>query len=265
MGKKNSHEYSRAQNENGPRNSKESQGLVLTENEKKMVEWMDQMEKLLMRSRRVEEAMDLHSLSLFPQPGAPPKFKMPTLDKFDGTSSPKAHLKIYIRALQPLGADEEVLAQMFQNTFARDALHWFLNLEDSRTQTWEDMCHEFYKQYKYNTEVDITRWDLETTKQDSSESFNAFITRWRTKAAQMIVRPNEEEQLNMIVKNLLPTYNKYLFARYFPNFKTLIAVGTQIEDAINNDGIIQDLMDQQIIAAPASTNQSNSTSWVAKL
>ena len=81
----------------------------------------------------------------------------------------------------------------------------------------------------------------------------------------MTVRPNKEEQLNMIVKNLLLTYNKYLFARYFSNFKTLIAAGTQIEDAINNNGIIQDLMDQQIIAAPASTNQSNSTSWVAKL
>ena len=73
----------------------------------------------------------------------------------------------------------------------------------------------------------------------------------------MTVRPNKEEQLNMIVKNLLLTYNKYLFAQYFPNFKTLIAAGTQIEDAINNSGIIQDLMDQQIIA---STNQSNSTS-----
>ena len=126
------------------------------------------------------------------------------------------------------------------------------------------MCHEFYKQYKYNTKVDITWQDLETTKQDSSESFHAFITRWRTKAAQMTIRPNEEEQLNMIVKNLLPTYDKYLFARYFPSFKTLIATRTQIEDAINNGGIIQDLMDQQIIATPASTNQSNSTSWVTK-
>ena len=58
----------------------------------------------------------------------------------------------------------------------------------------------------------------------------------------------------MILKNLLPTYNKYLFARYFPNFKTLIAAGTQTEDTINNSGIIQDLMDQQIIAAPTSTN-----------
>ena len=37
----------------------------------------------------------------------------------------------------------------------------------------------------------------------------------------------------MVVKNLLPVYHKYLFAKYFPNFKALIAAGTQIEDAIN--------------------------------
>ena len=136
MGNKNSHESSRAQNDNGPRNSKESHGLVLTENEKKMVKRMDQMEKLLMRSRRVEEAVDQNSLSLFPQARAPPKFKIPTLDKFDGTSCPKVHLKMYIRALHPLGVDEELLAQMFQNTFTGAALRWFLNLEDSQTQTW---------------------------------------------------------------------------------------------------------------------------------
>ena len=41
----------------------------------------------------------------------------------------------------------------------------------------------------------------------------------------------------MVVKNLLPVYHKYLFAQYFPNFKALIAVGTQIEDAINNGTI----------------------------
>jgi len=41
MGKKNSYESSRAQNDKGPRNSKESHGLVLVENEKKMDERMD--------------------------------------------------------------------------------------------------------------------------------------------------------------------------------------------------------------------------------
>ena len=53
-------------------------------------------------------------------------------------------------------------------------------------------------------------------------------------------RPSEEEQLAMVVKNLLPVYHKYLFAQYFPNFKALIDVGTQIEDAINNGTIKND-------------------------
>ena len=55
----------------------------------------------------------------------------------------------------------------------------------------------------------------------------------------MMSRPSEEEQLAMVVKNLLPVYNKYLFAQYFPNFKALIAAETQIEDAVNN-GTIKD-------------------------
>ena len=60
--------------------------------------------------------------------------------------------------------------------------------------------------------MDVTRRDLETTKQEPKESFSTFIIKWRSKAAQMINRPNEEKQLNMVVKNLLPVYHKYFFA-----------------------------------------------------
>ena len=89
-------------------------------------------------------------------------------------------------------------------------------------------------------EVDITRRDLETTKQELKESFFTFITKWRAKATQMMSRPSEEEQLAIVVKNLLLVYHKYLFAQYFPNFKGIIAAGTQIEDAINNSTIKTD-------------------------
>ena len=82
--------------------------------------------------------------------------------------------------------------------------------------------------------MDVTRRDLETTKQEPKESFSAFIAKWRSKTAQIMNRPNEEEQLTMVVKNLLPIYHKYLFAQYFLNFKALIAASTQIEDVINN-------------------------------
>ena len=83
----------------------------------------------------------------------------------------------------------------------------------------------------------MTRRDLETTKQDLKESFSTFITKWRSKATQMMNRPNEEEQLTIVVKHLLPIYHKYLFAQYFPNFKVLIVAGIQIKDAINNGTI----------------------------
>ena len=85
-------------------------------------------------------------------------------------------------------------------------------MEGNRAKTWEDICREFHNQYKYNIEVDVTRRDLETTKQELKESFSAFITKWRSKATQMMNRPNEEEQLTMVVKNLLFVYHKYLLA-----------------------------------------------------
>ena len=78
---------------------------------------------------------------------------------------------------------KELLAQMFQNTLTGANLRWFLNLDDTRAKGWEDIYREFHKQYKYNIEVDITRRDLETTKQEQKESFSTFITKWRSKAA----------------------------------------------------------------------------------
>ena len=84
---------------------------------------------------------------------------------------------MYMRAMQPLGGTKEILAQMFQNTLTGATLRWFLNLDDSRVRSWEGICREFHKQYKYNIEVDITRRDLETIKQEPKESFSTFITK----------------------------------------------------------------------------------------
>ena len=76
-----------------------------------------------------------------------------------------------------------MLAQMFQNMLTRASLKWFLNVEENRAGNWEDICREFHNQYKYNIEVDVTKRDLETTKQELKESFFAFITKWTSKAA----------------------------------------------------------------------------------
>ena len=99
------------------------------EGEKKINERMNKMEEMFKRARKVEDLMDYQSISLFSDVRLPPKFKMPTLDKFDGTGCPKSHLKMYMRAIQPLGATKELLAQMFQNTLTGAVIRWFLNLD----------------------------------------------------------------------------------------------------------------------------------------
>ena len=74
------------------------------------------MEEMIKRAHKMEDIRDYQLLSLFSNVRLPLKFKMPVLDKFDGTGCPISHLKMYMRAMQPLGATEEMLAQMFQNT-----------------------------------------------------------------------------------------------------------------------------------------------------
>ena len=75
------------------------------------------------------------------------------------------------------GATKEMLAQMFQNTLTRATFRWFLNVEDNRARNWEDICREFHNQYKNNIEVDVTKRDLETAKQEPKESFSTFIAK----------------------------------------------------------------------------------------
>ena len=69
------------------------------ESEKKINERMNKMEEIIRRARKMEDLMDYESLSLFPNVRLPPKFKMSTLDKFDGTGRPKSHMKMYMKAM----------------------------------------------------------------------------------------------------------------------------------------------------------------------
>ena len=94
----------------GQEDIKTNQIPTILEGEKKINERINKVEEMIKRACKMKGLMDYQSLSLFPDVRLPPKFKLPTLDKFDGTGCPKSHLKMYMRAMLPLGATEELLA-----------------------------------------------------------------------------------------------------------------------------------------------------------
>ena len=50
----------------------------------------------------------------------------------------------------------------------------------------------------------------------------------------LVNRPNEKDQINMIIKKLLPAYNSRLLSSLISSFGELCDCGTRIENAINN-------------------------------
>ncbi|KAL6327381.1 hypothetical protein AAG906_019071 [Vitis piasezkii] len=86
------------------------------------------------------------------------------------------------------------------------AQRWFASVEPSRLRTWEDVAHEFLTQFAFSADIDVSRRELEATRQRPEESISSFVTRWRAKVAGMVDRPKEQDQIDMVLRNLQPRF-----------------------------------------------------------
>jgi hypothetical protein len=80
--------------------------------------------------------------------------------------------------------------------------------------------------------------------------------RWRAKASKMMNRPMEKDQVNMVMKGLLPVYYNRMFASPIMDFEQLCNSGMRIEDAIDNGQL--DKREGRISIAPKKTFGSSS-------
>ena len=64
------------------------------------------------------------------------------------------------------------------------------------------MAHEFLTQFAFSTNIDVSRRELEATKQRPDESISSFGSCWRAKVAGKIDRPKEQDQIDMVLRSL---------------------------------------------------------------
>ena len=101
----------------------------------------------------------------------------------------------------------------FLLSFMGGALRRYYSLDPNMTKVWNELMELFVDQFIFNTMIDVTLRVLETTKQGEGETFSEYMIRWKGKASKMVNRPNKKDQINMIIKNLLPAYNNRLLSR----------------------------------------------------
>jgi len=103
---------------------------------------------------------DVYDLCLVPNVQIPHKFKLPDIEKYKGTSSPKYHLTMYVRKMSTYAYDHQVLIHYFQESLTGAALKWYMNLDRAEIRTFNDLRVAFVHRYKFNEDIAPDRSDL---------------------------------------------------------------------------------------------------------
>ena len=154
----------------------------------------------------------------------PPKFKISDVKKFDGIRDRKQHVMRYLSIAEMKGLDEKQTLHAFPLSLMGGTSRWYYSLDPNKTKVWNELVDLFVDQLFFNTMIDLILKDLETTKQGVGETFSEYMTRWKGKVSRMVNRPNEKDQINMIIKNFLPTYNSRLLSSPISSFENYVIV-----------------------------------------
>ena len=118
---------------------------------------MDQMRKAIneMREnmRRANPVDDLVHRTDFPFTTSinghplPPKFKMPSLDSYDGTCDPCNHIATFKTTMHLQGVSDEIMCRAFPTTLKGLARVWFSKIPPNTVGSFEELSKLFVNNF----------------------------------------------------------------------------------------------------------------------
>ena len=133
----------------------------------KTIAMRDNMEKMQLASRKAQGMDDylynMGGISSKTHIALPPKFKIYDAENFDGIGDPKQHVRRYLSIAEMKGLDEKQTLYAFPLSLTRGASRWYYSLDPSKTKVWNELVELFVDQFIFNTMIDVTLRDLETT------------------------------------------------------------------------------------------------------
>ncbi|RVW78015.1 Retrovirus-related Pol polyprotein from transposon 17.6 [Vitis vinifera] len=194
---------------------------------------MDRLEQGLRQLRTSDRAITWEGFDGVPVASLPAKFRMPDIERYTGIGCPRLHLRLYSTVMRAHGLDEPQMITLFPLSLSGAAQRWFTSLEASRHRTWDDLAQEFLRQFSFNTVVDVSRRELEALRQRTEEFVSSFISRWRGKIAEIIDRPSERDQIQMVLRSLQPRIARHVVGAPFTDFGSLVMALYDVEDGIS--------------------------------
>ena len=104
--------------------------------------------------------VDAYKMSLVQDLVLPPKFKVPTFDKYDGTKCPSTHLYMYCKKMTGYISNDKLLIHYFQNSLGKSTTRWYNLLSRDQNKSWTNLAKAFLVQYKHMTDTALDRLSL---------------------------------------------------------------------------------------------------------
>ncbi|XP_050246696.1 uncharacterized protein LOC126694466 [Quercus robur] len=147
---------------------------------------MDQMRKVMVEMRenmkRANPVEDLvhrtdssftTSINGYP---LPPKFKMPSLDSYDGARDPFDHIETFKTTMHLQGVPDEIMCRAFPTTLKGPVRVWFSKIPPNTVSSFEELSKLFVNNFIGGQRHKHSSSSLLTIEQGENESLRSFIT-----------------------------------------------------------------------------------------
>ena len=146
---------------------------------------MDEMRENMRRANPVEDLVhrtDSLFTALINGHPLPPKFKMPSLDSYDGTRDPFDHISTFKTTMHLQGVPDEIMCRAFPTTLKGLARVWFSKIPPNSVSSFEELSKLFVNNFIREQRHKHSSSSLLTIEQGENESLRSFITRFNREA-----------------------------------------------------------------------------------
>jgi hypothetical protein len=131
----------------------------------------------------------------------PVKFKMPRIEKYDGSEDPQDHLEAFREHLILHGTPDEIAGRAFPLTLKGVAKDWFTGLSPKSIGTFKELGHLFLTQFIVTRKRKKNTTCLLTMRQGNEESLKDFMLHFNKEKLE-VDTPNENTMLCALMQGV---------------------------------------------------------------
>ena len=146
---------------------------------------MDEMRENMRRVNPVDDLVHRTGSPFVPSINShplPSKFKMPSLDSYDGTRNPCDHIATFKTTMHLQGVPDKIMCRAFPTTLKGPTQVWFNKIPSNSVSSFNKLSKLFVNNFIGGQRHKSSSFSLLTIEQGENESLRSFVTRLNKEA-----------------------------------------------------------------------------------